>query len=61
MNKYLKALMLFMALMTLFVIAGCSGGEDKTEAPAEKLKQQQHQLNKVNIVLLQVQLSLRKF
>ncbi|QDQ01471.1 heme ABC transporter substrate-binding protein IsdE [Lysinibacillus fusiformis] len=38
MNKYLKALMLFMALMTLFVIAGCSGGEDKTEAPAEKIK-----------------------
>ncbi|MGE7090156.1 heme ABC transporter substrate-binding protein IsdE [Lysinibacillus sp. NPDC048646] len=38
MNKYLKALMLFMALMTLFVIAGCSGGEDKTEAPAEKME-----------------------
>ncbi|MGN4126486.1 heme ABC transporter substrate-binding protein IsdE [Lysinibacillus sphaericus] len=40
MQKKLKALMLFMALMTLCVITGCSGGDnqDKTKETAEKIK-----------------------
>ncbi|EON73520.1 heme ABC transporter substrate-binding protein IsdE [Lysinibacillus sphaericus] len=40
MQKKWKALMLFMALMTLFLITGCSGGDDqdKTKETAEKIK-----------------------